>query len=204
MAAPHVAGAAALALAANPAATTSQLKWALLSTVDAAPAFVGKSTTAGRLNASAAVAAILGPLPDAGAEPTAPPVAPARPSRRRRRRRRPPTRRPRRLSPETPASAPAPVIPDPRHAHPAAAARLTDLKVGRSLKGAKGKLRVTFKLTQPATVRFTVTAKGKSLGDLDAPGSQRRQPVHAHAQAADRQDAQARELQALGRTQWER
>ena len=53
MAAPHVAGAAALALAANPSASTSQLKWALLSTVDARSAFVGKSTTAGRLNARA-------------------------------------------------------------------------------------------------------------------------------------------------------
>ncbi len=79
MAAPHVAGAAALALAANPSATTSQLKWALLSTVDAVPAFVGKSTTAGRLNASAAVAAILGDCPSrsrAGAGPTPPPAVP--------------------------------------------------------------------------------------------------------------------------------
>ena len=159
MAAPHVAGAAALALAANPQATTSQLKWALLSTVDAAPAFVGKSTTAGRLNASAAVAAILGPLPEP--EPSRP-VAPAAPVETPAPTPEAPTAPP--AVPETPASTPAPVIPTPVTPTPQAAARLTDLKVGRSLKGAKGKLRVTFKLTQSATVRFTVTAKGKSLG----------------------------------------
>ena len=165
MAAPHVAGAAALALAANPSATTAQLKWALLSSVDAAPAFVGKSTTAGRLNASAAVTAIRGPLPEPEPEPTAPPVAPAAPVET-------PTPAPEAPTappaaprvPETPASTPAPVVPTPVTPTPQAAARLTDLKVGRSLKGAKGKLRVTFKLTQSATVRFTVTAKGKSLG----------------------------------------
>ena len=48
--------------------TTSQLKCALLSSVDAKPAFAGKSVTGGRLNARAAVNAILGPLPDAGAD----------------------------------------------------------------------------------------------------------------------------------------
>jgi hypothetical protein len=63
---------------------------------------------------------------------------------------------------ETPVSAPAPVVPIP--VTPAPASRLLDLNVGGSLKGAKGKLRVTFKLTQSATVRFTVTAKGKSFG----------------------------------------
>ncbi|MDA0171576.1 S8 family serine peptidase [Solirubrobacter taibaiensis] len=163
MAAPHVAGAAALALAANPSATTSQLKWALLSTVDAASAFVGKSTTAGRLNASAAVAAILGPLPEpepiaARVEPAAPvetpTPAPEVPTA-------PPTAPP---VAETPVSPPAPVVPAPVTPAPQAAARLIDVKVGGSLKGATSKLRVTFKLTQSAAVRFTVTAKGKSFG----------------------------------------
>ena len=42
MATPHVAGAAALALAAEPGGDDVQLKWALLSSVDAAPAFAGQ------------------------------------------------------------------------------------------------------------------------------------------------------------------
>ena len=162
MAAPHVAGTAALALAANPAATTSQLKFALLSSVDAAPAFVGKTVTAGRLNARAAVNAILGPLPTP--EPMAAPVEPAAP-----------VETPTPVAPpvdppvappivETPVSPPAPVVVAPVAPTPQVAARLLDVTVGGSLKGAKGKLRVTFKLTQSATVRFTVTAKGKSFG----------------------------------------
>ena len=63
-----------------------------------------------------------------------------------------------------PVASPAPDVTIPVPPAPEAAPRLLDVTVGGSLKGAKGKLRVTFKLTQSATVRFTVTAKGKSLG----------------------------------------
>ncbi len=50
MATPHVAGAAALALAANPLATVADLTYALLSEVDPLPALAGKTVTGGRLN----------------------------------------------------------------------------------------------------------------------------------------------------------
>ena len=73
MASPHVAGAAALVLAANPDVSTAQLRDALLSTVDARPAFAGRSVTGGRLDAAAAVAAIHGVTP----EPLETPAAPA-------------------------------------------------------------------------------------------------------------------------------
>ncbi len=57
MATPHVAGAAALALSANPSANSAQLKWALLSSADVKPA-LSASVTGGRLNADGAVAAV--------------------------------------------------------------------------------------------------------------------------------------------------
>jgi subtilisin family serine protease len=56
MAAPQVAGAAALVLAAHAADTTSDLRHALLATVDHRTGLAGKVVTGGRLNAAAAVA----------------------------------------------------------------------------------------------------------------------------------------------------
>jgi len=155
MASPHVAGAAALVLAARSDLTTAQLKWALTSSATAAPALVGTTVSGGRLNAAAAVAAGSGTLPVepvATATPTptpspAPevPVIPVAPQ--------PPVE----SAPPTPQATPEPTTPAPP-----AAPRLTDVNVGGSLKGAKGKLRVSFKLTRSATVRFAVHAKGKS------------------------------------------
>ena len=55
MAAPHVAGSAALAGAAFPAATDVGLKALLLRTVDPVPALAGRTRTGGRLNAGAAL-----------------------------------------------------------------------------------------------------------------------------------------------------
>lgn len=55
MAAPHVAGAAALALAAKPTLTTAQLKSVLLGSTDPVSSYSGKSVTGGRLNAWGAV-----------------------------------------------------------------------------------------------------------------------------------------------------
>ncbi|MBE2317458.1 S8 family serine peptidase [Solirubrobacter sp. CPCC 204708] len=167
MASPHVAGAAALALAANPSATAAQLKWALLGSVDAAPSFTGKSLTAGRLNAPAAVAAITGTLPTAPATvaPVAPPAEPA-PSEAV-----PTPEAPVSPAPETPVAPadPAPAAPAPP-ASPGAdappvtmAPRLSGLAVAGTLKRASGRLRVSFQLNLPATVRFTVTAKGKRV-----------------------------------------
>jgi thermitase len=55
MAAPHVAGAAALILSHRPALTPVELKNALLLSVDAAPAFAGLVKTGGRLNVARAL-----------------------------------------------------------------------------------------------------------------------------------------------------
>jgi thermitase len=72
MAAPHVAGVAALLLARNPAATTAELRAALLGSVDVLPQLQSKVASSGRLNAYRALLA-LGPTP--------PPVAPQPPAR---------------------------------------------------------------------------------------------------------------------------
>ena len=53
MAAPHVAGVAALLAAADPASTTPDRQTALLSSVDVLGSLAGLAVTAGRLNAAA-------------------------------------------------------------------------------------------------------------------------------------------------------
>jgi hypothetical protein len=58
MAAPQVAGAAALLLAKNPTLTAVQLKRALLSTAVPMASLTGKVTTGGRLDANAALASV--------------------------------------------------------------------------------------------------------------------------------------------------
>ena len=55
MAAPHVSGAAALALAVDPTLSATALKDAILNTVDAIPSLAGKAVTGGRLNAATLV-----------------------------------------------------------------------------------------------------------------------------------------------------
>src|SRR5262245_9427143 len=55
MATPHVAGAAALMLAACPSLSTTALKDRLLANVDPVPNLAGKTTTGGRLNVDKAV-----------------------------------------------------------------------------------------------------------------------------------------------------
>ena len=158
MATPHVAGAAALVLAANPGVTAPQIKDALLSTVDARSSLAGLAVTGGRLNAYHAVAKIEGvtpdPAPTATPTPTpTPPVAtPPAPT---------PTPTPTApvvtTTPEpTPAVAPAPVL---RH-----------LRVRGSLRGEKGKLRVTFTLTRATSVRFTVSRRGTRKATWTAKG----------------------------------
>ncbi len=102
MAAPHVAGVAALALSRAPGLTISQLRGALLSSVDVRPALQPVTVTGGRVNAARAVeaaasAAVVAPAEGTGATGPAGPVptgvSPA---------------------PSPPAPAPAPVpAPDP-------------------------------------------------------------------------------------------
>jgi len=55
MAAPHVAGAAALIMAAHPRLSVAQVKAALLSGTDRRPGFAGRTVTGGRLNARRAL-----------------------------------------------------------------------------------------------------------------------------------------------------
>jgi subtilisin family serine protease len=150
MATPHVAGAAALALAAQPGATTSQLKWALMSSVDVKPALAGMSRTGGRLNAASAVTAIMGPLP--APEPIATPTATPTPEA--------PTATP---TPVAPVATPTPVAPvaTATPTPEVTSALLTDVVVGGTLAGKRGRLKVTFKLTRAATVRFTVSQRGR-------------------------------------------
>lgn len=59
MAAPQVAGVAALALSANPSLTTAQLKQIVISSVDMLPSLSGKVTSGGTVNAAKAVQAAL-------------------------------------------------------------------------------------------------------------------------------------------------
>jgi subtilisin family serine protease len=63
MATPHVAGAAALVLAAKPALGTPQLKSALLSNVDLIPALSGITVSGGRLNVAKAIGTTSPPPP---------------------------------------------------------------------------------------------------------------------------------------------
>ncbi len=69
MATPMVAGVAALLLAAKPGATTAELRSALLSSVTPTAALNGRTVTGGRVNAAAALAALLStpaPTPSGG------------------------------------------------------------------------------------------------------------------------------------------
>ncbi|WP_217912972.1 S8 family serine peptidase [Miltoncostaea marina] len=69
-AAPHAAGVAALVLAANPGASTRQLRRALLDGAQPVAALAGRVATGGRLSAPGALAAV----PPAGRAPAAPPA----------------------------------------------------------------------------------------------------------------------------------
>ncbi len=61
MAAPHVAGVAALILASTPALTTAEVKSEILDNTDPLSSLSGKTITGGRLNAAKAIGAPLGP-----------------------------------------------------------------------------------------------------------------------------------------------
>jgi len=61
MAAPHVSGAAALLFSLNPGATVTQVRKALLDGADPVPSLEGKTTSGGRLDATASLAALVPP-----------------------------------------------------------------------------------------------------------------------------------------------
>ena len=73
MATPHVAGTAALVFAGHPGATPLEVKQALLAGVDPKPAFSGKTSTGGRLNALRALTATPESPPPSLPPATAPP-----------------------------------------------------------------------------------------------------------------------------------
>ncbi|MDB6165173.1 MAG: Subtilase family protein [Lacunisphaera sp.] len=75
MAAPHVAGAAALIWALNPALTYRQVIAAILTNTDPLPDFAGKTVTGGRLNLALALSAVVPP----GSERVPPEVSMSRP-----------------------------------------------------------------------------------------------------------------------------
>jgi subtilisin family serine protease len=75
MATPHVAGAAALALAQRPGSSTGDLKQAILGSVDQRPALQNKVATGGRLNAYRAVLPAP-PAPEPGSASPTPPAPP--------------------------------------------------------------------------------------------------------------------------------
>ena len=97
MATPQVSGAAALALAANPGLTATQVVRVVLSTVDTVSSLTAKVATGGRLNAFRAVAAVGSPPPAQTGPVSPPPPAPA------------PAPAP--APPPAPAPAPAPTSP---------------------------------------------------------------------------------------------
>lgn len=61
MAAPHVTGAAGLLFSLRPSATVTEVKNALLDSVDPTPSLSGRTVTGGRLNAAAALASLVPP-----------------------------------------------------------------------------------------------------------------------------------------------
>jgi len=64
MAAPHVSGAAGLLFSLKPSATVTEVKNALLSSVDSDPALLGKTSSGGRLNLAGALHALMPPAGD--------------------------------------------------------------------------------------------------------------------------------------------
>jgi subtilisin family serine protease len=137
MAAPHVAGVAALLAAAKPGSGSAAIKTALLGSVDVQAGLAGTSVTGGRLNAAAALDALdapPAPAPTPTPEPPAPtPVPPA------------PTPTP---TPTPPAPVPTPVAPV-----------ISGLKVSGAITARKP-ARVTYSVSAQAKVSLSVRRAG--------------------------------------------
>lgn len=77
MAAPHVSGAAALLFSMRPAATVTEVRQALLDSVEPIPSLTGKTATGGRLDAAAAAYLFDGAAPTAPSLAATDPASPA-------------------------------------------------------------------------------------------------------------------------------
>jgi hypothetical protein len=138
-----VAGEVALALAADPAATTAQLKADVIASADPVDGFGAISVSGGRANAAAAVADIA-TIPDPTPTTTSTPIATPTPVE---------TATPA-PTPETPQISAPPVATPP----PPAPAVVRALKLsGKSLSHS---LRATFTVSRTAAVRVSVTRSG--------------------------------------------
>jgi subtilisin family serine protease len=149
MATPHVAGAAALLVAADPSAGTAQIIDALTDSVDTPAGLAGLAWTGGRLNAAAALDALAGVTP--APTPTPTPSASPAPS---------PTATPAPPAPTVTPAPPARVAPTP--APTAAPSPLRSLRLsGTTLRGRAARLKLTVVMTAPGSVAFSVR-KGAS------------------------------------------
>jgi thermitase len=145
MASPHVAGEAALALAADPTASTAQVKADLIASADHVDAFGDISVSGGRADAAAAVADIAS-IPQPTPTPTSTPVATPTPDA---------TATPV-PTPETPQTEAPPIA---RPITPVAAAVRT-LKLSRKSLSRSAALRATFTISRTASVRVSVARSG--------------------------------------------
>ncbi len=147
MAAPHVAGAAALLLAREPSARPEDVIAALIGTAAPAPAFTGLTVSGGRLDVAAALDAVRAtPAPAPAPPPPAPPAVVTPPA--------PP-------AVVTPPTPPAVVPPAARPAAPAPPAKLKVRRVG--VRG--GRLDVLASITRAARGRVEVAyrARGRTV-----------------------------------------
>jgi thermitase len=150
MATPHVAGVAALLLAEKPTATVAELRSTLLSSGDALPALAGMTVTGRRLNARAALEALLAPPPP----PPPPPPAPTPP---------PP-------APTPPP--PAPPLPSPQPRPPAQARCVVPSVKGKTVPAARRLLAARRCALGKITRKYSRTVKkGRILSQSRRPGS---------------------------------
>jgi subtilisin family serine protease len=184
LAAPQVAGAAALLEAARPDLTTAQLRAALLSSTTPSPALAPLTATGGRLNVAAALAAVTPtPTPDPVPQPA---VAPATTTV--------PLPAPPAPLPEAPLPAPAAPPTASRMPEPAAPRATVSLPDARQLTRT-GTLIVRTTVSANATVKATATLRWRG-GHLTLTAPARR-GLKAGDQATLRLRATPRQRQAL-------
>jgi thermitase len=155
MASPHVAGAAALLAADEPGATSLALKAALLTSVDIPGSLTGLAVTAGRLNAAAALTALVAaptptPTPSPTATPTPSPAATPTPS---------PNATPPSPTPAPPVATPTPPPVTTPGPPPVDAPVLRSLKLVGTVSSHQP-AHVTFSLSANAAVTFAVRCTG--------------------------------------------